>query len=157
MKWTTNHNYEEVQALSFPEIALISLNGGATPMPPLHEWLDVIEVRFDDVLPTGISPRYKGKKPNIAPNYVPMSRDHAAAIGDFIKKHWDKSIHVQCAAGVSRSAAVARVLHELGWHYSPPNIRAFGYKYANQHVVSLLRDEFPDYFGLIGQQRLDRT
>ncbi len=157
-KTTTHYRYEEVKGLSLPDTVLISINGGETEPPILKDWASVHFFRFDDIVPhnnvewpgIGISPRYKGNNPKTF-GYDPMTLDHAEHMAEVIRINWDKSIHVQCAAGVSRSAAVAKVLSELGWEYVLPEARPYGFQHANQHVVSLLRAQFPERFSLIGQ------
>lgn len=152
VKTTTHYNYEEVQVIEAPDTILISINGEVTAVPPLKRWKRVYQFRFDDILPDGRNPRYLGEHPNIDPEYKAMTERQAAQMARTIRKHWEDSIHVHCAAGVSRSAAVAEVLAELGWKYLLPPARQYGTKFANQHVLSLLKLQFPEKFGLIGQE-----
>jgi hypothetical protein len=151
MKTTTNYSYEEVQNMDCPDTVLFSITGGVTAVPPLKRWKRVLHFRFDDILPGGIRAGYRGTNPIIDPDEHPMTTEHARQMAKAIRKFWDSSIHVHCAAGMSRSAAVAEVLAELGWEYIVPPARPWGTKYANQHVLSLLKLEFPEKWGLIGQ------
>lgn len=156
MKTTTHYSRAEVSLENRPDTVLISINGTNPAYednqpPELREWKAVYTFHFDDVLPDGRSPRYKGVSPRIPEVFEPMCVVDADYMRHIIRKHWDDSIHAHCAAGVSRSAAVAAVLVALGWEYILPEMRAFGIQYANQHVVSLLKAQFPEQFGLIGQ------
>jgi hypothetical protein len=157
VKTTTHYNYEEVQEVSLPDTILISINGGETKEPPLKEWAQVHYFRFDDIEPhdnrewpgVGISPRYKGNNPDRF-GYDLFTPQDAKRLAAIIRENWDRSIHIHCAAGVSRSAAIAEVLHMMGWEYICPPDRPFGYKFSNPWVKKLLKAEFPRLFGVLG-------
>ena len=77
----------------------------------------------------------------IQQGYVPPNERVAYQLGLFIRKHWESTIIVHCAAGVSRSAAVAGVLVQLGWEpYSWPT--PFYTAHANPLLTRLLKQEF---------------
>jgi predicted protein tyrosine phosphatase len=100
----------------------------------LPKFLDVIREQFQDydkTAPDGVTPR---KYPETA---VFMTPTQAARISRFARKHRDegRSILVHCAAGISRSGAIAEALlqafpeyEDRGWMRHP-----------NGHVRSLMK------------------
>jgi predicted protein tyrosine phosphatase len=135
MKWTTH--LSRIQAELAPDqwpvedVALIAIHDRSRS-PPDHRsvpeargWRDVIYLAFDDV--TGH-----------IPGYVAPSADDARKIVDFIEQHRDRPIVAHCEAGISRSAAVCRLLQDLGWEYQQPH--DLGLSLANRLLYSHLRN-----------------
>lgn len=144
---------ERLEPSLFPkETCVISINdpGAADGVAKLSEgWHDVLRVIFWDVVEK-LDGLVWGKDAAVDP----MTKEQGKEIADFIKRNWDRSIIVHCRAGISRSAAVAEILFQLGWEDFPPIHRSpFMFKtntsLANIHVIRLLREEFPEKFGLL--------
>lgn len=124
----------------------------------LHpKWYKVFRTKFWDVtrvLDEGIqmAGHPSGEK------IYPINEEQAKEMAQFIKDNEDCTIIVHCRAGVSRSAAVARVLMEMGWKDFPNNLRVVPMEFgptnvsrANIEVMSKLRKQFGQ-FKLIGQE-----
>lgn len=112
---------------------LVSLRDPGTPrVKACASFIEVLELEFHDLLSEEELKEVKAR-------WIAPHRDHAKAIAEFIRKHEDKNILVHCEAGVSRSAAVCRVLEEMGWEYRP--ITSFGTSHANPLLVRLLKKE----------------
>ena len=87
----------------------------------------ILTVRFDDITSKYIDERTQKI-------YYPISDETALKILDFIEIHQGKDFIIHCAAGVSRSAAIALYLHlfhgyELKkrfWQTSNPNKYVLG-------------------------------
>jgi len=143
----------------FPEkTCVISINepdakDGDAKLHP--DWYKVFRTNFWDVtrrLEQGIS---LAGHPAIAID--PISPEQAREMATFIKENEDCTILIHCRAGISRSAAVARVLMEMGWEDLPNGYKLppmeFGtnnVSRANIEVMSQLRKQFGQ-FKLIGQ------
>ena len=96
-----------------PPRRLISILGaGASDRIGLQPgWEDVLSLRFDDVeAPCTFSERGKRVEATL------FSEDNAAAICDFLEKDPDADIAVHCAAGISRSVAVAAFIYRVLGH-----------------------------------------
>lgn len=124
---------------------LVSLRDPGTPrVKACASFIEVLELEFHD-LPRDysemsiFSEMSEEELKEVKARWIAPHRDHAKAIAEFIRKHEDKSILVHCEAGVSRSAAVCRVLEEMGWEYRP--ITSFGTSHANPLLVRLLKKE----------------
>lgn len=88
---------------------------------------DLLSLRFDDLT--------HGSESAIAAGFIPPAREHAEQIVAFIERHNGKSIIAHCEAGISRSAAVCRFLHERGWTYRKVHADM---KFANPLLYSML-------------------
>lgn len=121
---------------------LISLRDPGTEPPTLRsKFCDSLELQFHDLNETAMHilaqhDAYAESK------WVYPNAEHAKAIADFIRRHWDRHVIVHCEAGVSRSAAVCEVLVRLGWGYK--SYTSFGRGMANPLLVRLLLREFPE-------------
>lgn len=132
---TTNVNRFAAEAIrDRANAVLISIRSARGTLPALTRsaWLDILDIAFDDIAVDDAEVRAVGLSP---PTVF-----HAKRIADFIRQHQNSNIVVHCDAGISRSAAVAKVLERLGWRYV--NTGAFGYKYANALLEALLKKEF---------------
>lgn len=125
-----------------------SLDGDSELYP---NWYKVHRTRFWDVverLPQGIA--LAGHPPG---DIDPINEEQAKEMAAFIRENWDSNIIVHCRAGISRSAAVARVLMELGWE-DLLQLRGLPWILTGEHrtnvsranitVVNLLRHQFPE-------------
>lgn len=78
-----------------------------------------------------------------------VTEEQIKAIADFIKENWENTIIVHCRAGKSRSAAVVKILMELGWtsaeSYGKDGQKIYlpDLSMANSLVYTLLRRQFP--------------
>lgn len=162
MKWCSHFSREGIEGIpetsgAFASCALISIRDPKSPKPRLRcKFGDVLELEFHDfTLPedemrekfstvtaaeAGMDADLTDWEKGIAERgYIWPKPEHAKQIADFIRKNSDKTILVHCEAGVSRSAAVCSVLHDLGWEYR--QARAHGLTHANNYIVRMLRAE----------------
>jgi predicted protein tyrosine phosphatase len=102
-----------------------------------NAWDEVLRCAFWDVTRSGLVPDLRDTSKFLDT----MTEEEAVRIAEFINRHRDSNIVVHCHAGISRSAAVARLLAEMGWLYKPVLHDFSGY---NIHVYSLLKKQFPD-------------
>jgi predicted protein tyrosine phosphatase len=148
MKTTTNISRMYAQVLTKHNIVspdqptvLISINEPQSREGPARlmedGWDDILRMAFWDITKRIADMRQEGQW------LEPMNEDQAKEIADFIRKHWDKNIIVHCHAGISRSAAVVRILVNLGWTYKryPTGHGLDGY---NVHIYSLLKKQFSE-------------
>jgi predicted protein tyrosine phosphatase len=146
MKVCTNLSRSEAIATKHPaNSALISITDADSPPAVLHEpaWLDILRLRFDDINMA----EEDAKDSDVLVDYVLPNKRIAAEIVTFIYRHSEQNIAVHCEQGISRSAAVCRLLKELGWNYRCPPTRPFGHQHANTALVRLLHDEVVARFG----------
>lgn len=116
--------------------------GRKAKLPP---FVDLIRETFQDYDPVGKPPQspsgmYTVSEPvakKIPPNAVVMSTQQAARIARFARKHRDagRNILVHCAAGVSRSGAIAEALAQAFPEYEDRGWPRF----PNGHVRSLMK------------------
>lgn len=91
---------------------IISINEpGKEPAKLKDGWDDKLVVHFWDITKRIANTR------QVDQWLEPISEDQAKEIADFIKAHNEDHIVVHCHAGISRSAAVVRLLTELGWQF----------------------------------------
>lgn len=117
---------------------LISINEPDHDVAQLQDgWTDVLRISFWDI--TKRIPDLRNKDTWLEP----LNEEEAKTIADFIKEHKDNHIVVHCRAGISRSAAVVRLLVDLGWDFdfSLSHHDMSGY---NIHVYSMLKKHFPE-------------
>lgn len=125
------------------EACLISISEPGKPEARLMPgWTDVLRMSFWDVT----KPLEQGfvLAGHPAGSIDPMTEDEAKEIADFIKKHKDENIIVHCRAGKSRSAAIVRLLTELGWKMHPTILPHYDFSGFNIHVYSLVKRHFPE-------------
>lgn len=89
---------------------------------------NILTVRFADVTKEH---NYRG--------YIirPISKETTLQILDFIEKNKDKNFIIHCAAGISRSAAVAQFISEAYGHGLKPNF--WNVSHPNNYVLYMLR------------------
>lgn len=90
----------------------------------IEDWFDFHQILFDDV---------ESNEKNC------FTSDMANDLMAFIQKHInaDKDWVIHCEAGLSRSAAVARIVHEItGLPFEGVNVPDF--RFANGHVLRLM-------------------
>ena len=103
----------DIQELG-PNTVMISINEEAGDLYPLSvDPSKVLRLRFSDV--RAVTRHTNGII------YKPMSPADAQQIMEFVSMHSDKKIIVHCAAGVSRSAAIALFIHKTYGHELKPN------------------------------------
>ncbi len=123
------------------EACLISITEPGNPAPKLlGPWKNIFRIAFWDVaerLDVGFILAGHTEGP-----IEPIKWEQSKAIADFIRAHWDDNIIVHCLAGKSRSAAVVRVLMELGWSELKTGFQAYNQDAANPTVYRLLKDHF---------------
>lgn len=141
-KFTTHYNRKEAESVTaFADAALVSIysSDGSPAKLKRDAWIDVLSLSFDDIS--------KGEYIAAAMGYRPPAVWDAEKIAAFIRKHWNKSIVAHCDAGISRSAAVAKVLKGLGWNYRVPEARQqYALTYANPILVRHLEKRFDKAF-----------
>lgn len=136
MKKSINVDKDEAaKIMQLPsKTALISINEEDINMYPLLiSGDDVLRMRFADV--RGSQPvQHKGKW------YRPIDVDKGHTIINFIeaRKNYDFIIH--CAAGISRSSAVALYIHIIYGHVLKPDFWLISD--PNQFVLGLLLSEY---------------
>ena len=99
-------------------------------------WWEILTLDFPDIL--------NDQDPSF------LSDGDTISLADFIDYNRERSILVHCRAGVSRSAAVVRLLVELGWTPLPGCF----FHHANVSVYNKLKRAASNYFPelkLIGQ------
>jgi predicted protein tyrosine phosphatase len=128
--WTKNICAREAEEIKYlPEnTVLISINEEHGNFYPLQVSIDdrVLRLRFSDVT-TMINHRDGNQ-------YLPISRETANKVVNFIEENKDKNFIVHCAAGVSRSSAVCMYIHlkyghalrNAFWSLSEPNSFVLG-------------------------------
>lgn len=126
------------------DVCLISISESNVPPANLPYWNEsnVLRMEFWDVtkrLEQGFILAGQPDQP-----IDPMTEEQGKQIADFIKANKDKSIIVHCRAGKSRSAAVVRLLTELGWKMHPTILPHYGFDAYNVHVYSLIKRQFPE-------------
>lgn len=129
----TSYNFDENG-----KACLISITEPGNPEVKLMgPWTDILRVAFWDVTT---------RLPIIGTDefYELMTESQAKVIAEFIKKHENENIIVHCLAGKSRSAAVVRLLTELGWKMHPTILSKHDFSGYNIHVYSLLKKQFPE-------------
>ena len=148
-RYTKYHFYKPSEIVQ--PTCIISINEPGEPEAALREtvfeapgWDDILRVAFWDVTkPISRSvwgPQHVGKEVEV---YEPMTEEQGKLIADFIRKNWDSSIIVHCRAGISRSAAIVRLLLELGWQEGT-EVRVHDQSGYNIHVYSTLKKHFPE-------------
>jgi predicted protein tyrosine phosphatase len=147
-KYTTHVSRNVAQKLhpdNFPkETCIISINEpeAMDGEAKLDEgWFKVLRVKFWDVT-QDIDHDSMGK-------ILAMTEGQAKEIADFIKENRDRSILIHCRAGISRSAAIAEILFQLGWDDLPTEMRPYfmsptDTSLYNSHVKKLLAKQFPE-------------
>lgn len=123
---------------------LISINEPDHEYAKIHDevtglkaWDDVLRIAFWDITKRIPDLRF------INEWVEPMTEEQGKEIAEFIKKHSDASIIVHCMAGISRSAAVVRLLLELGWQEGKV-LKIHDQGAANIHVYSTIKKHFPE-------------
>jgi predicted protein tyrosine phosphatase len=121
-----------------PETVVVSITEPGRQARLPKGWADVLRLTFQDYDPTPpMSPAgvilAEGRK--IPATAVLFTSTQAAQLSRFARKHRDKNILVHCAAGISRSGAVAEALlaafpeyEDKGWPRHP-----------NGHVKALMK------------------
>ena len=100
---------------------LISITSNGKDFPKVNKhWKDILQLRFNDT-----EDRDTG-----------MMTSHAKMILDFVIKHIDCDIFVNCDAGISRSTGVVVALELL---FNSKDI-SDKYPYHNRHVKNTIRD-----------------
>ena len=118
---------------------LISISCPADPAPLLPCWTNerVLRLEFDDV----VGKEFDGAVVRIANSERTIRAfrmGHATAIVRFAEQHRERTIHVHCDAGVSRSVAVGVALAE--WLGKPLVLKsAHSTVLANGLVLAMLR------------------
>lgn len=124
---------EKIIALP-PNSALISINDEDIDFYPLNvSGKDVLRLRFTDL--RGNQPiKHKDKW------YRPISLDEAHEIITFIEQRPDYNWYIHCAAGISRSSAVAMFLHIVYGH----ELKLSFYELSdpNPYMLGLLLSEY---------------
>lgn len=100
-------------------------------------WDDVLRMAFWDIT--------KPQKYMIGVDQIldPMTEEQGKEIADFIKANHDSSIIVHCRAGISRSAAITKLLLELGWEEGKV-LRVHDQRHANVHVYTTVKKHFSE-------------
>lgn len=133
--WTKNICAREAEEIKYlPEnTVLISINEEHGNLYPLQVNIDdrVLRLRFSDI--TSMI-NDDGKQ------YLPITRNTANKVVDFVEENKDKNFIVHCAAGVSRSSAVCMYIHiryghtlrNAFWSLSQPNPFVLGCLFIEQ-------------------------
>jgi hypothetical protein len=123
------------------EACLISITEPGGPEANLlGSWSDVFRTAFWDVTNSRWGMAIAGQPDEMIDT---MMEGQAKTMAEFIRKHWDENIIVHCKAGISRSAAVVRVLTELGWQLHP-TCKYHDQSGYNSTVYGLLKRQFPE-------------
>lgn len=69
----------------------------------------------------------------------PINKETALQMLDFIERNKSKNFIIHCAAGISRSAAVAQFIHEKYGHELKP--RFWSVSHPNNFVLGMLREK----------------
>lgn len=127
--------FEAEDATGYADFALLSIRDFVAPAPSLRPaaWHEVVELRFDDISCADEAVTFFQGTHKVPP----MPKD-AAAILQFVRRHFDRSIAVHCEQGKGRSAAVCWFLAQQGWHYEPGEQTMNA---ANLRLLDLLRRE----------------
>ncbi|MBE3094311.1 MAG: dual specificity protein phosphatase family protein [Actinobacteria bacterium] len=106
---------------------LISITSPNSEFVQLHgDWTDVLRLKFDDV------------EQKDGQDYELFSDIQAKQILDFVIKHLDKDIFVNCDAGLSRSPAVVVALEQIFNANDVSNVS--DYQHHNRFVKNKIRD-----------------
>ncbi len=125
-----------VQTQGQSDTALISISCPGDPAPLKEGWGALLRLEFHDVL---AKDDYEmARDDGTVLNIVAFKPSHADMILDFIDSlpHEVGAVVVHCDAGVSRSAAVARFIHERHGGTLRGNDSR-----ANVHILSILREK----------------
>lgn len=122
--------------------SLISITEPGGPEAALVQpWGAVLRIAFWDVtkrLEEGFSLASHPPGP-----IDPMTSATAYSMASFISVNYNMNIVVHCRQGKSRSAAVVKVLLDLGWEMHPTILPSHPIEGYNKHVYALLRQQFP--------------
>lgn len=123
------------------EACLISITEpGSLDAKTKEGWADILRISFWDITRPIKQGFVLAGQPD--EELEPIFDEQAKTIAEFIKKNWDADIIVHCKAGISRSAAVVRVLYELGWDMHPFRVHDTGG--YNVVVFNKVKREFPE-------------
>jgi predicted protein tyrosine phosphatase len=96
--------------------------------PEVHpKWSDILQLKFDDI---------EGSINNIGSASNVMQEHHAKELLDFVIKHMNCDIFVNCDAGLSRSPAVVVALEQI---FNSRDVTK-AYPHYNRFVKNRIRD-----------------
>jgi protein-tyrosine phosphatase len=118
------------KVFNVPRVAAEDFGNDHADLPNKLVWVSISEPNKENTITTN---KYLDKCANLKLAFwdlhepigdvlLPPSKEDAATIVDFLMEHYDKSVFVNCAAGVSRSGAIAQFCadflgHEWGSFY----------------------------------------
>jgi predicted protein tyrosine phosphatase len=117
-----------------PNSVVVSITGSDRKAILPDGYVDVLRLRFQDYDPIRYEQDGVNIK-NIPDDAILFDRSHAARISRFARKHRGKNIVIHCAAGISRSGAIAEALLQAFPEYEDQGWQ----RHPNTHVLILMK------------------